>query len=97
MAQKGRLKEQRKEGGHGIIIPKGALNKSTLIAKELVEGQAEALMDRAVKNALLGLDPRLLRFLVQWLLPQGREEAPPEIEARLADLEGRVKALEQQT
>ncbi|MDP2045687.1 MAG: hypothetical protein Q8L00_05670 [Deltaproteobacteria bacterium] len=63
----------------------------------LVEGQAEAILDRAIKNALIGCDPQILKLLVQWLLPQGREDVPHDIEARLEDLKRRVEALEQQT
>jgi hypothetical protein len=36
--------------------PKGALSKTTILAKSLVEGQADALIDRAIKNALLGIE-----------------------------------------
>lgn len=85
------------QSGNPAGRPKGALNKTTLMAKALVEGQAEAILDRAIKNALLGFNPQILKLLVQWLLPQGREDVPHDIEARLEDLERRVQALEQQT
>ncbi len=51
-------------------------------------------MDRAVKNALIGCDPWLLRFLVQWLLPKGQEEVPHAIVGRIEELESPIKALE---
>jgi len=84
------------QSGNPAGRPRGALNKTTLMAKALVEGQAEAILDRAIKNVLLGFNPQILKLLVQWLLPQGREEVPHDIEARIEDLERRIDVLEMQ-
>lgn len=54
--------------------PKGARNKSTMAVLELLEGQAEALTQRAVELALAG-DTTALRLCLDRLAPP-RKDAP---------------------
>jgi hypothetical protein len=54
--------------------PKGARNKSTMAVLELLEGQAEALTQRAVELALAG-DTTALRLCLERLAPP-RKDAP---------------------
>lgn len=54
--------------------PKGARNKSTMAVLELLEGQAEALTQRAVELALAG-DTTALRLCLERLAPP-RKDSP---------------------
>ncbi len=58
--------------------PKGALNKSTIIAQALLDGQAEALVGKVVQLALEG-DPACLRICLERLVPV-KKDAPIRID-----------------
>jgi hypothetical protein len=53
--------------------PKGALNRTTLIAQNMLEGQAEALVEKMIQLALHG-DLTCLRVCIERLVPPKREE-----------------------
>ena len=74
-------KTSRKQGGHrfqkGVSgnpkgRPKGARNKTTNMAETLLEGQAKALVQKAVSMALSG-NTTALRLCIERLIPPKRE------------------------
>jgi hypothetical protein len=97
-------KASRKQGGHrfqkGISgnpkgRPKGARNKTTTMAEALLEGQAEALVQKVVSMALKG-NTTAMRLCLERLIPPKREptvqdatvkqdELPRHIEIDLSD------------
>jgi Family of unknown function (DUF5681) len=52
--------------------PKGARNKATVLAEQLLEGEAEALLRKLIKKGLEG-DTAALRFCVDRLVPPRRD------------------------
>lgn len=56
--------------------PRGARNKATLAAESLLQGQAEALTQAAIKQALQG-DTTALRLCLERIAPPIRESAAP--------------------
>jgi hypothetical protein len=54
--------------------PKGARNRTTLAAEALIEGKAEALVNKAVELALAG-DATLLRAFLNTVAPPRRDRA----------------------
>ncbi len=75
--------------------PRGALNKTTIIAQSLLEGEAEALVRKVVQLALEG-DPACLRICLERLVPV-KKDAPiridiPEI-AAVADIPKLLAAI----
>jgi Family of unknown function (DUF5681) len=95
------MKKQFQPGqsGNPAGSPKGSLNRTTLMAKALVGGQVEEIINRVLCDATYGsekLRMRLLPFLIQWLLPENRSEEVANIPEKLDDLERRVMALEEQ-
>ena len=57
--------------GNAAGRPTGARNRATLAAEALLEGQAEALTQRAIEVALEG-DPRALKLCLERLAPVWR-------------------------
>ena len=86
---------QKGKSGNPNGKPKGALNKSTILAQSLLDGEAEALVRKAVELALQG-DPACLRICLERLVPP-KKEAPLEIAlpkiATMADLPGLLAAV----
>jgi hypothetical protein len=73
-------KTSKKQGGHrfpkGVSgnpkgRPKGAKNKTTAMAETLLEGQAEALVQKAVRMALNG-NTTAMRLCLERLIPPKR-------------------------
>lgn len=58
--------------------PKGTRNRTTLLAQNLLEGQAEALVEKMVQLALAG-DLTCLRVCIERLVPPKRD-APIDID-----------------
>ncbi len=56
----------------------GALNKSTIVTRSLLDGEAEALVRKLVQLALEG-DPACLRICLERLIPL-KKDAPIEID-----------------
>ena len=86
---------QKGRSGNPAGKPKGALNKTTLIAQSLLEGEAEALVRKVVQMALEG-DPACLRICLERLVPV-KKDAPiridiPEI-ASVADIPKLLAAI----
>jgi len=75
--------------------PKGSLGKLTSLAKALTEPQAEAIITRALLEATRLKEPRFVLFFMERIWPRSRE-ADQDLEEHMADLEQRVKALEEQ-
>ena len=73
MVTKGRPFEPGNKLGRGR--PRGSRNKKTLQAQELLDTHAEALLRKAVLEALKGDNP-LMRTLLHHVLPR-RREVPP--------------------
>jgi Family of unknown function (DUF5681) len=75
--------------------PAGSRNKSTIAAALLLEGQSEALTQKAVELALSG-DPGAMRLCLERILPACRERAVefalPPIESA-ADIAPAMKAV----
>ena len=75
--------------------PKGALNKSTILAQSLLDGEAEALVKKVIQLALEG-DLTCLRICMQRLVPP-RKDAPVEIDlpdiSSIADIQKLFSAL----
>jgi hypothetical protein len=69
--QDGRFKKG--QSGNPKGKPKGTRNRTTLIAQNLLEGQAEALVEKMVRLALDG-DLTCLRVCIERLVPPKREE-----------------------
>jgi hypothetical protein len=69
---------QKGQSGNPKGRPKGSRNKTTLIAQALIDGQAEALVKKAVQLALEG-DLTCLRICLERLVPQ-KKDAPIEID-----------------
>jgi hypothetical protein len=86
---------QKGRSGNPAGKPKGALNKTTVIAQALLEGEAEALVRKVVQMALEG-DPACLRICLERLVPV-KKDAPiridiPEI-AAIADIPKLLAAI----
>jgi hypothetical protein len=79
---------QKGRSGNPNGKPKGAFNKTTIIAMSLLEGEAEALVRKVVQLALEG-DPSCLRICLERLVPV-KKDAPIRIDipdiAAVADL-----------
>ena len=79
---------QKGQSGNPTGKPKGALNKNTLIAQALLEGEGEALVKKVVTMALEG-DLTCLRICLERLVP-AKKGAPIQIDipeiAALADI-----------
>lgn len=58
--------------GNAAGRPKGSRNKTTLAVESLLEGQAEALTQKAIERALDG-DPAALRLCLDRLAPPRRD------------------------
>jgi hypothetical protein len=69
--------------------PKGARNRVTRAVEALIDGQAEALADKAVEKALQG-DSTMLRALLNTLVPPRRERT---VEFELPKIESAVDAV----
>ncbi len=69
---------QKGRSGNPKGKPKGARNRTTLIAQTLLEGQAEALVRKVVQLALDG-DLTCLRICLERLVPP-KKDAPIEID-----------------
>jgi Family of unknown function (DUF5681) len=69
--------------------PKGARNRVTRAVEALIDGQAEALADKAVEKALQGDSP-MLRALLNTLLPPRRERT---VEFELPKIESAADAV----
>jgi hypothetical protein len=63
---------QKGESGNPNGRPKGALNKTTTMARSLLEGEAEALIKKVVQLALEG-DLTCLRICFERLVPATRD------------------------
>jgi hypothetical protein len=73
--QDGRLQDgrfQKGQSGNPKGKPKGTRNRTTLIAQCLLEGQAEAIVEKIVQLALAG-DLTCLRVCLERLVPPKRE------------------------
>jgi hypothetical protein len=73
--QAGRFRKGR--SGNPAGKPRGAQNRATRFAEALLDGQADALVRKAVEMALSG-DPTALRLCLERLIPP-RRERPLEI------------------
>ncbi|GAB6038197.1 hypothetical protein JCM15519_27560 [Fundidesulfovibrio butyratiphilus] len=62
------------QSGNPAGRPKGSRNKSTLLAQALIDGQAEALVEKAMELALGGDGP-VLRAMLDRLCPP-RKDSP---------------------
>ena len=75
--------------------PKGALNRTTLIAQALLDGKAETLIEKVVERAMAG-DVACLRICLERLVPR-KKDAPIEIDlpeiGAIADLPKLFAAL----
>ncbi len=60
------------QGGNPAGRPKGARNKTTLALEALLDGQAEALTQKAIERALEG-DTVALRLCLERIIPARRE------------------------
>ncbi|MGC9965691.1 MAG: DUF5681 domain-containing protein [Syntrophobacteraceae bacterium] len=69
---------QKGQSGNPKGKPKGARNRTTLIAQTLLDGQAEALVEKVVQLALDG-DLTCLRICLERLVPPKRD-APIDID-----------------
>jgi len=69
---------QKGQSGNPKGKPKGARNRTTLIAQTLLDGQAEALVGKVVQLALDG-DLTCLRICLERLVPP-KKDAPIEID-----------------
>lgn len=69
--QKGHL-FKRGQSGNPAGKPKGALNKATRAAQELLDGEAEALTRKAVELALEG-NVQALKLCIERLVPPRKE------------------------
>ncbi len=92
-------KASRKQGGHrfqkGVLgnpkgRPKGARNKTTTMAEALLEGQAEALVQKVVSMALKG-NITALRLCLERLIPPKRAPAVQDATVKQDELPRRVK------
>jgi hypothetical protein len=88
-----------KQGGHrfqkGVSgnpkgRPKGARNKTTTMAEALLEGQAEALVQKVVSMALQG-NTTAMRLCLERLIPPKREPAVEDATVKQDELPRRVK------
>ncbi|MGA2404716.1 MAG: DUF5681 domain-containing protein [Syntrophobacteraceae bacterium] len=69
---------QKGQSGNPKGKPKGTRNKTTVIAQNLLDGEAEALVRKAVELALKG-DLACLRVCLERLVPP-KKDAPMEID-----------------
>lgn len=69
---------QKGRSGNPKGKPKGARNKTTVIAQSLLEGEAEALVRKVVQLALDG-DLTCLRICIERLVPP-KKDAPMDID-----------------
>jgi hypothetical protein len=60
------------QSGNPLGRPKGARNKTTLAAENLLEGEAEAIVRKLVEKAKSG-DPTALRLCVERFMPARRD------------------------
>ena len=65
-------KFQKGKSGNPNGRPKGSLNKATLAAKTLLDGEAEALTRKCVKMALEG-DSTAMRLCLDRIVPKKKE------------------------
>ena len=65
---------QKGQSGNPSGKPRGARNKATLAAEALLDGQAQALTQKAIDRALEG-DGNALRFCLERILP-ARKDRP---------------------
>lgn len=72
------------QSGNPAGKPKGALNKATMAAQTLLDGESEALTRKAVKMALGG-NIQALRLCIERLVPPRKERA---IALDLPDFDG---------
>ena len=68
---------QKGQSGNPKGRPAGSRNKATIILENMLQGQAEELMETAIKTALQG-DGQMIRALLDKLLPN-RKDAPVKI------------------
>jgi hypothetical protein len=73
------------QSGNPAGRPKGALNRSTVAALALLEGEAEALTRKAVEMALAG-DVVALKLCLERLVPPAKERVIPAGAVRLPKL-----------
>ena len=83
------------QSGNPAGRPKGARNRSTIVAESLLDGEAEALTRKAIELALAG-DTTALRLCIERLVPPRKErpislDLPPITSA--ADLANAVAAV----
>jgi hypothetical protein len=76
--------------------PKGALSKTTQLAKALTHPHVETIVKRALTEATVLWDPKFVLFFMEriWPRPQRADDV---LMDRLEDLERRVEALEMQS
>jgi hypothetical protein len=65
---------QKGRSGNPSGRPEGSRNKATIVAQKLLDGQAEALVQKAINQALTG-DTICLRICLERLVPP-RKDAP---------------------
>ncbi len=70
--QKQRHGFQPGQSGNPSGRPRGSLNRTTLAAQTLLDGEAEKLTRKAVEMALAG-DPAALRICIDRVLPPRRD------------------------
>jgi len=79
---------QKGKSGNPKGRPKGALNKTTVLAQKLLDGEAPALVRKAIQQALDG-NSTCLRICLERLLPM-RKVAPVKVDlpdvAAVADI-----------
>jgi Family of unknown function (DUF5681) len=72
------------QSGNPAGMPKGTRHRATMLAESLIDGQAEALVRKAIEMALAG-DPTAMRLALERLCPPRRERpvnlAMPKISA----------------
>jgi hypothetical protein len=83
------------QSGNPAGRPKGARNRSTIVAESLLDGEAEALTRKAIQLALAG-DTTALRLCIERLVPP-RKDRPISLDlppiASAADVANAVAAV----
>ena len=64
--------------------PVGCRNKATILLQQMLDGQSEALMQKAIEESLNG-DSQMLRGLIDKLLPNAKDKP---LSVTLPDVEG---------
>jgi hypothetical protein len=90
-AQRGRPFERGKSG-NPKGRPKGSRNRATILAEELLDGEADAFVRKAIDKALAGDTTALRLCLDRLVAPQRERRVAFELPARIESAADAVKA-----